>query len=179
MSTIAVGSFDTFTDVMKFGDKLRRLLKAKRYSQESVANQLGVSQGLVSGWCAGKYNPDLFQGKALADLLEVSLDFLADDAQEEPRTAAEVSPDEQTVIEIMRALDVPKNAAIQALAFIARERAGMDKDAPLTLLPPGSSGRIVGGVRDVTDREKSRDETPKRSGRREGDTIKSGTPDKP
>lgn len=66
---------------MKFHEKLRKSLKAQRYSQEAIAELLDVSQGLVSGWCRGVYVPDIYQAKQLSQILGLSLDYLLDDAQ--------------------------------------------------------------------------------------------------
>lgn len=64
---------------MTFAEKLRAMMKGRRLSQDAVAGRLGVSQGLVSRWCRGANTPDVFQGRALADVLDVGLDFLLDE----------------------------------------------------------------------------------------------------
>lgn len=99
---------------MTFGAKLRHLLKQHRYSQEAVGKALDVSQGLVSGWCADRYKPDVFQARELAKLLGVSLDFLANEGETEPAPA--LTSEELQIIDVLRALRLPKDEAIRRLA---------------------------------------------------------------
>lgn len=64
---------------MKFHQKLTWLMKRARLSQQSIADSLSVSQGLVSFWCRGKNEPILSDAVLLADLLDVPLDLLCDE----------------------------------------------------------------------------------------------------
>lgn len=66
---------------MEFPKKLRHHMKGQRLSQEAIAAALAVSQGLVSRWTRGANVPDVYQGKALADVLKLSLDYLVDENQ--------------------------------------------------------------------------------------------------
>ncbi len=71
-------------DCMTFPEKLRAAMKAQRYSQKAIAQLMDVSQGLVSGWTRGIYTPDIYQGRQLAKVLGVSLEFLVDDVLDYP-----------------------------------------------------------------------------------------------
>jgi transcriptional regulator with XRE-family HTH domain len=86
---------------MEFASKLKRLMGEHRYSQESLARRLDVSQGLVSKWTRGLGLPDLREGKVLADLFGVSVDFLADDRIDSPVPATDR---ERAIWEIVRAI---------------------------------------------------------------------------
>jgi transcriptional regulator with XRE-family HTH domain len=65
---------------MAMADKLRDLIRRRGFSQAAVARRLGCHQTLISAWVRGKNTPDVHQGLALARLLGVPLDTLADDA---------------------------------------------------------------------------------------------------
>lgn len=60
-----------------FKDNLIQLRKVKRLTQEELAEKVGVTRQAVAKWEAGETIPDLDRSKALAEILEVSLDDLA------------------------------------------------------------------------------------------------------
>lgn len=55
---------------------LKQYLKNCKLSQRVVAQQLGVSQQLVSFWCSGKCEPKISQLKPLCQMLKVDLETL-------------------------------------------------------------------------------------------------------
>ena len=57
-------------------ENLLNLRKINKYSQEYVAEQIGVSRQAVAKWETGETTPDIINCKALADLYDVSLDDL-------------------------------------------------------------------------------------------------------
>ena len=61
---------------MHFSEKLIRLRAEKGLSQEGLANELGVSRQAVSKWEAGAAMPELAKLIAIAQLFDVSLDYL-------------------------------------------------------------------------------------------------------
>lgn len=56
--------------------KLRKLREDKGMAQGDVAQYLGVSRTAVTHWESGKKRPDLVNLVKLADLYNVSLDYL-------------------------------------------------------------------------------------------------------
>ncbi|WP_433748331.1 helix-turn-helix domain-containing protein [Paenibacillus amylolyticus] len=58
------------------GSKLKKARENKRLTQQEVANKLGVSNGAISGYERSYRDPDTETLKKLADLYEVSLDWL-------------------------------------------------------------------------------------------------------
>ncbi len=60
----------------KFSQRLSQKRKAKRLRQHQLAEDLDVSLGAVSQWEQGKTRPSTNHLLALADLLDVSLDWL-------------------------------------------------------------------------------------------------------
>lgn len=61
---------------MIFSERLKTLRKEKKLTQKELAEQIGISQKSYSHWESGKNEPSLENLIKLADLLEVSLDWL-------------------------------------------------------------------------------------------------------
>jgi bacteriophage CI repressor helix-turn-helix domain len=59
-----------------FGTRLREVRKSKKITQIELANMLGISQKSYSHWENNKTFPSFENLIKLADLLEVSLDWL-------------------------------------------------------------------------------------------------------
>ena len=59
-----------------FSERLKELRKEKKLTQTELASKLDISQKSYSNWESGKAEPTLDNIIKLADLLEVSLDWL-------------------------------------------------------------------------------------------------------
>lgn len=66
-------------DFMKFGDKLIELRKKKGYSQEELAEKLGVSRQSVSKWESNNTYPETDKIIQIANIFECSMDDLIND----------------------------------------------------------------------------------------------------
>ena len=66
-----------------FKDNLLQLRKLKNLTQEDIAERIGVSRQAVAKWESGDTMPDLEKSRLLAEVLEVSLDDLANYEPEE------------------------------------------------------------------------------------------------
>ena len=64
---------------MTFGEKLKEARKKAGLSQEQFAEKMSVSRSAVAKWEAGNGMPDINNLKVLAQLLDVSLDYLLDE----------------------------------------------------------------------------------------------------
>ena len=62
---------------MTIGNRIAELRKAKGFTQEYVADQLGVSRQAVSKWEQDQTSPDTKNLIALAELLDTDIGFLA------------------------------------------------------------------------------------------------------
>lgn len=62
---------------MTIGTRIRELRQSHHYSQEYVAEQLGVSRQAVSKWEQDHTAPDTYNLIALADLFGVSVEYIA------------------------------------------------------------------------------------------------------
>lgn len=68
---------------MIFADKLIALRKKAGYSQEELAEKMGVTRQSVSKWESGQSIPDIEKIIRISDLFEVSIDYLLRDNVEE------------------------------------------------------------------------------------------------
>ena len=64
---------------MKFGDKLIELRKKNNYSQEDLAEKLGVSRQSVSKWESNNTYPETDKIIQIANLFDCSMDDLIND----------------------------------------------------------------------------------------------------
>lgn len=61
---------------MDISERLQDLRKKSKYSQEEVADILGISRQAVSKWESGQGKPEIENIIKLADIYNVSTDFL-------------------------------------------------------------------------------------------------------
>ena len=66
---------------MTLGEKLQKLRKARRLTQEELATQIGVSRQSLSKWESDSALPDTANIITLADLFGVSTDYLLREAE--------------------------------------------------------------------------------------------------
>ena len=64
---------------MTFGEKLKEVRKKTGLTQEELAELIGISRAAVAKWETDKGLPDIENLKAIARLLDVSIDYLLDD----------------------------------------------------------------------------------------------------
>jgi len=67
---------------MTIGEKIVELRKKSNYTQEKLANKIGVSRQTVSSWESNITSPDLNQAKIISEIFKVSLDNLTDNKTE-------------------------------------------------------------------------------------------------
>ena len=80
---------------MILADKITDLRKKNGWSQEELANQLGVSRQAVSKWESSSSIPDLDKIIRMSNIFEVSTDYLLKDSLEEPNDDREM-PENKT-----------------------------------------------------------------------------------
>ena len=66
---------------MTFGEKLKKARLEAGYTQEELASKLTISRAAVAKWESDRGMPDVSNLKALAEALNVSVDFLLDDGE--------------------------------------------------------------------------------------------------
>lgn len=67
---------------MKFHEKLVKLRKSNGYTQEDLAEKLGVSRQAVARWEAGETTPDMKMLLGICEVFSVSADYMIHDDYE-------------------------------------------------------------------------------------------------
>lgn len=67
---------------MKFHEKLIKLRKSNGYTQEVLAEKLGVSRQAVARWEAGETTPDMKMLLGICEVFSVSADYMIHDDYE-------------------------------------------------------------------------------------------------
>ena len=71
---------------MTLGEKIKEARKNAGLTQEQLAQKLVISRQAITKWESDKGLPDIQNLKALAELLNVSVDYLLDDGQSAVKT---------------------------------------------------------------------------------------------
>lgn len=66
---------------MTLGEKITKLRKEKKFSQIDIANSIGVSRDAISKYERGDIVPSVENAKKIADVLDVSLDYLVSEEE--------------------------------------------------------------------------------------------------
>lgn len=127
--------------------KIEKLVDAKGLNWAKLARLIGESESRISKWRGGTGEPDRRQLLRIARALETGVEYLADDAQDEPPAPAAHAGWERTVIGLIRALRLDEEEAIRRVvaggAMPPREEAGRP---PTVLKPlPPAGPRLLGG----------------------------------
>lgn len=81
---------------MKLNEKIFYLRKKEGYSQEALAEKLGVSRQAVSKWENGDADPEISKLKLMADVFGVTTDWLLSDKGIETKSRASSHPQPST-----------------------------------------------------------------------------------
>lgn len=126
---------------VEIAQRLAELRRERGFSQEGLAEQLGLSRQAVSKWERAESAPDMGNLIALADLYEVTLDELlrvspevADDVRFESQERAESVETEAAAAAAAEAPDVPK--VVVEVSAPAATSGGFPPPAP----SPGQAG---------------------------------------
>ena len=90
---------------MEFRAKLAKLRQERGLSQGDLGTAVGLHQSRISKWEKGDGEPSMKQAARLAITLRVPLDYLADDAIDEPPAPA-LTADEAILLWMARKLGV-------------------------------------------------------------------------
>jgi transcriptional regulator with XRE-family HTH domain len=119
---------------MGFKEKLHKLARAKGWEASDLARALGhPKMTTVHNWWAGRSKPDLKNAYDLSRVLGVSMEYLADDTQDDqPISRDDLSRIESVLLELARY--VGPGVALQELSKLV-EPTG--RDPGRMGLPPG------------------------------------------
>ncbi len=76
---------------MTLGDRIKRLRQGRNWSQTQLAQRLDVHQKQVSGYERNVHVPSVEVLIRLAELLDVSLDYLAFEDRDDTRSASQIA----------------------------------------------------------------------------------------
>ncbi|MDY6884244.1 MAG: helix-turn-helix transcriptional regulator [Pseudomonadota bacterium] len=110
---------------MTLGERIKRLRQERNWSQAQLAQRLNAHQKQVSGYERNVHVPSVEVLIRLAELLNVSLDYLAFENREDTRNASQIA--DQDLLNKMEAVDkLPEadKATIKAVldSFILKSR---------------------------------------------------------
>ena len=77
-------------------NRIKELRLLNNLKQIELCKELGITQGALSGWENGKYEPDLKSLTKLAELFKVSIDYLLGNTDE--KTQKETPSDEKVTL---------------------------------------------------------------------------------
>lgn len=84
---------------MDLGNKLKKARENKRLTQQQVADLLGVSNGAISGYERNYRDPDTETLKRLAELYDVSVDYLTGMVVKQNQAVYSTNSNEKIIIE--------------------------------------------------------------------------------
>lgn len=93
-------------------DKIFKLLKEKGISEKKFSDDLSLGKDKLSQWKMGKTNSYKDYIVEIADYFGVTIDYLLRD-NEENKNTANLSEDEQEVIDVYRTLSKPEKTIIK------------------------------------------------------------------
>ncbi len=110
---------------MEFKDRLKATRKQKHLSQDKLAELLGVTKQAISHWERGTREPDHETLLAIADILNVSTDYLLGHAD---MTAQIISQSELELLELFRTTDSRQRLLDYASKLYELERMERETD---------------------------------------------------
>lgn len=110
---------------MALGDRIKRLRQERNWSQGQLAQRLNIHQKQISGYERNVHIPSVEVLIRLAELLDVSLDYLAFDDRDDSRAATQIADREllRKVEEVDKLSDSDKTTIKAVLdSFILKSR---------------------------------------------------------
>lgn len=133
---------------MILADKIIQLRKKSGWSQEELAQQMGVSRQSVSKWESGQSIPDLDKILKLSALFNVSTDFLLKDDLTDAPVAVDQAPEADAAV---RTVSMEEADAFLALRAQAAPKIALGVSlcilSPMLLIYLGALSDVEGGYR--------------------------------
>lgn len=101
-----------------FGEKLRGLLESNNVKQRELAMKLNVERGSVSNWITNRRSPNMDIIVKIADIFDVSIDYLLKDTEIENKDLKKIKDDyleAQTLYESYKELDKKNRILIDSM----------------------------------------------------------------
>lgn len=103
---------------MTLGEKITRLRKEKKLSQIDIASNIGVSRDAISKYERGDIVPSVENAKKIADVLDVSLDYLV---SEEERQEAIDNKMMQRIRELQKLSETDQQSILSVIDAFVRD----------------------------------------------------------
>jgi transcriptional regulator with XRE-family HTH domain len=118
---------------MGMWQKVEKLLKAKGLNWAKLCRIVGEHEPRMSKWRHGQGEPDRNQLLRIARALDADVEYLADDAMDEPRVP-HLADDERAVLEVYRALRPQLDQAKAIRALSAASNASLHPSQRATIM---------------------------------------------
>lgn len=151
-------------EMMTLGEKIK-ILRKKKYTQEELAERLGVHVNTIVRWERGDRNPTADKLKELADVLDTTSDYLLDDTDDSfvgdeqegitkerktpmPRMRKEHSLEENRGMVVYKAngqeIEIPATRDFYKLfeLIIDGMKSGVPRDETLSMIEQGQDGSM-------------------------------------
>lgn len=137
---------------MAFADRLKEARLKKGYTQEQIAEKIGVAKSTYTGYEKGNREPNVNTIGKLMDEFDVDANFLW---QDETTFPFELTYDEmENLVKKYRALDDPGRSHVDAILKWESERMEQLKQAPAPIVElhsaSGQKGRLIDYYRSVS-----------------------------
>lgn len=120
---------------MTISQRIFSILEEKKIKQKDLAVNVGISTSAISDWKKRGTNPAVENISAIADFLEVSLDFLIT-GKEKSSSADNMSDDERELLEKYKMLDEKDRIRVQERAETLLEVRKAEKPKPELIRRP-------------------------------------------
>lgn len=108
--------------LMSFSEQLKIARKKKGYTQEQIADIMGITKSTYCGYETGKRQPDVTKIKQIANILGISGDFLLETGYKNSQSEFEsLSEAEKDLIRIIRSVPTQR-----AEGLVSAIRAALD-----------------------------------------------------
>ena len=96
-------------------NRIKELRIAKKIKQVDFCKQIGVTQGALSGWENEKYEPDIKAIHKMAEIFEVTIDYLLgrEEQKEKPLENEELSNQDIEFIEDLNSLTAEQQEMVR------------------------------------------------------------------
>lgn len=108
-----------------FSDNLNKILLQRNIKAADIASHIGMNSGNISAYLKGTNDPTIFKALAIADYLNVSMDYLLGRTEQltiAPKNIYTLSEQEQEIINQLRLLPQKDQSHIEKyLKFLIQE----------------------------------------------------------
>lgn len=139
-------------DIMNFAERLRQARIKRGYTQQQIADKMGITNSTYCGYETGKRQPDVAKIKQLANILNVSGDellgteFINDKIELLPREQSHIKKYRQLNADGQSKVDEYTTDLVDSGKYASKENINTeDKAASVTDFKPAKKGKVLHG----------------------------------